>query len=66
MIVAVPKIAMPKRANVMRGQPITAEEFERMLAKVPAVSMSVGTPKRQRMHSTLHSNRSAADPPTLQ
>lgn len=37
MIAAVPKIAMPKRANGMKGRPITAEEFERMLSKVPAV-----------------------------
>ena len=36
-IAAVPKIGMPKRANGMKGRPITAEEFERMLSKVPAV-----------------------------
>jgi integrase len=40
MLPSVPKIQMPKRAKgrtLMRGRPITAEEFERMLAKVPAV-----------------------------
>jgi len=40
MLVKVPKIDMPKRvkgAKVMKGRPITGEEFERMLAKVPAV-----------------------------
>jgi integrase len=37
MIAAVPDITMPKRANGMKGRPITAEEFERMLSKVPAV-----------------------------
>jgi integrase len=36
----VPQIQMPKRAKgktFMRGRPVTAEEFERMLAKVPEV-----------------------------
>ncbi|HEY3394835.1 MAG TPA: site-specific integrase, partial [Lacipirellulaceae bacterium] len=40
LLAAVPKFAMPKRAKgakVMRGRPITLEEFERMLAVVAAV-----------------------------
>lgn len=40
MIHSVPKIRMPKRAKnskVMKGRPITAEEFDRMLEKVPQV-----------------------------
>jgi len=39
LIATVPKVKMPKRARkskVMKGRPITLEEFERMLAKVPA------------------------------
>jgi len=40
MLGAVPKIDKPHRARsqrVMKGRPITGEEFERMLAKVPEV-----------------------------
>ncbi|HEY3395397.1 MAG TPA: site-specific integrase, partial [Lacipirellulaceae bacterium] len=40
LLAVVPKLAMPKRAKaakVMKGRPITAEEFERMLAAVPNV-----------------------------
>src|SRR4029079_11181866 len=40
MIHAVPEIVMPKRAKgsrVMKGRAIVKEEFERMLAAVPAV-----------------------------
>ena len=40
MIHELPKISMPKRAKqakAMKGRPITAEEFERMLAKIPDV-----------------------------
>ena len=40
MLPRVPKIEMPKRAKkagLMKGRPITREEFERMLVKVPAV-----------------------------
>jgi integrase len=40
LLAAVPKIAMPKRikgAKVMKGRPITTEEFERMLSAVPKV-----------------------------
>lgn len=36
----VPKVQRPKRAKkakVMKGRPITTEEFERMLAKIPSV-----------------------------
>jgi len=33
----VPKFSMPKLQKGMRGRPITLEEFERMLAKVPEV-----------------------------
>ena len=39
MLTGVPTIKMPKRAKgqkVMKGRPITREEFERMLDKVPA------------------------------
>ena len=38
LLAVVPKLAMPKRAKsakVMKGRPITAEEFDRMLAVVP-------------------------------
>lgn len=38
LLAVVPKLAMPKRAKgakVMKGRPITTEEFERMLAAVP-------------------------------
>jgi len=40
LIPKAPRIEMPKRAKaakMMKGRPITGEEFERMLAKVPAV-----------------------------
>jgi integrase len=40
LLITLPKFTMPKRvkgAKVMRGRPITTEEFERMLAVVPAV-----------------------------
>lgn len=40
LLAIVPKIVMPKRvkgAKVMKGRPITTEEFERMLAAVPSV-----------------------------
>jgi integrase len=40
LLAIVPKLAMPKRAKatkVMKGRPITTEEFERMLAAVPKV-----------------------------
>lgn len=40
MIHAVPEITMPKRAKgskIMKGRPITTEEFERMLAAIPSV-----------------------------
>jgi integrase len=40
LLATVPKFAMPKRvkgAKVMRGRPVTTEEFERMLKVVPAV-----------------------------
>ena len=32
-----PKVQRAKQTRVMKGRPITTEEFERMLAKVPAV-----------------------------
>jgi integrase len=37
LIATVPEIDMPKRTAGMKGRPITTEEFERMLAKVPDV-----------------------------
>ena len=40
MLLSVPKISMPKRAKGVsraKGRPITTEEFERLLAKVPEV-----------------------------
>src|SRR4051794_25364268 len=40
LLAIVPKLTMPKRARaakVMKGRPITTEEFERMLAIVPKV-----------------------------
>ena len=46
LLVKAPKIDMPKRAKgsrVMKGRPITGEEFERMLAKVAEVV--VGQPE---------------------
>jgi len=46
LIQSVPTIKMPKRAkrasDAMKGRPITAEEFERMLAKTDAVVISKG------------------------
>jgi integrase len=42
LLSTLPKLAMPKRAKsakVMKGRPITTEEFERMLAAVPKVVM---------------------------
>jgi integrase len=46
LLVKAPKIDMPKRAKgskVMKGRPITGEEFERMLAKV--ADAAIGQPK---------------------
>ena len=40
LLVKAPRIEMPRRAkgtDVMKGRPITGEEFERMLAKVANV-----------------------------
>lgn len=37
LIHAIPEMEMPKRTAGMKGRPITSEEFERMLAKVPDV-----------------------------
>ncbi|MCC7425115.1 MAG: hypothetical protein IT428_33010 [Planctomycetaceae bacterium] len=37
LIAEVPSITMPKRTGTMRGRPVTAEEFERMLSKVRGV-----------------------------
>jgi integrase len=40
LLATVPKFAMPKRvkgAKVMRGRPITTEEFERMIEATPAI-----------------------------
>jgi integrase len=38
LLAAAPKIVMPRRlGSKMKGRPITAEEFDRMLAAVPAV-----------------------------
>jgi integrase len=40
LLAVVPKFAMPKRvkgAKVMRGRPVTLEEFERMIEAVPAI-----------------------------
>lgn len=49
LILEVPKIKRPKRAKQatastpMKGRPITSEEFERMLAKAPAVVLAKPT-----------------------
>lgn len=54
MLVKVPTIEKPKRARqqkVMRGRPVTTEEFERMLARVPGVL--TGKPNRQRKRPKL-------------
>jgi integrase len=48
LISEVPAITMPKRAKsgkMMKGRPITAEEFERMLAKVSEVIDTAGIAK---------------------
>ena len=47
MLPKLPKIEKPKRAKgskVMKGRPITGEEFERMLAKVPGVVLAKRKP----------------------
>lgn len=46
----VPKVKMPKKAKAgkMKGRPITLEEFERMLAKAPAVVGLEAAPSWQR------------------
>jgi integrase len=49
LLVKVPAVTMPKRAkgaNMMKGRPITLEEFERMLAKVEAGLLPDGGPSR--------------------
>ncbi len=46
MLAAVPKVKMPKRAKgstMMKGRPITGEEFDRMLAAVGKVFPAAGT-----------------------
>ena len=53
LLTEAPKIDMPRRARkskVMKGRPITTEEFERMLDKVPAVVGDNPT----RIHSWRH------------
>lgn len=45
-----PRVELPKRAKssrMMKGRPITAEEFDRMLAKVPSVVGEHATPSWQ-------------------
>ena len=47
MLAEVPKIKMPKRAKgskVMKGRPITGEEFDRMLDKVDSIVNDVVAP----------------------
>jgi integrase len=47
LLAKAPRIEMPKRArgaDVMKGRPITTEEFERLLAKVPEVVGQEATP----------------------
>ena len=47
---AMPKIQKPKRAKgskIMKGRPITAEEFERMLAKAETIVGAEGVPSWQ-------------------
>ncbi len=53
MLAAVPKIEMPKRAkgkSLMRGRPITTEEFDRILAAVKKVRSSDVAAWRHYMH----------------
>jgi integrase len=40
----IPKSGMPKKRKTMKGRPITAEEFERMLAKVRSVVGEAAAP----------------------
>jgi hypothetical protein len=50
--IGAPTIDRPARAkdsSVMKGSPITAEEFERMLDKVPGIVVDVATPSWQRL-----------------
>ena len=53
MIAAVPKIKRPKRAkkggrgSKAKGRPVTTEEFERMLVKVPAAIAEYRRRKRE-------------------
>lgn len=47
LLAVLPAFSMPKRvkgAKVMRGRPITGEEFDRMLAAVPAVVENAAAP----------------------
>lgn len=51
MMPKLPHIEPPKRAKgskLMKGRPITGEEFERMLAKIPAVVLSKRTKARKK------------------
>lgn len=50
LIAVAPKIRMPRRAKkpkLMKGRPVTAGEFERMLAAVPAVLFPEGVPVKE-------------------
>jgi hypothetical protein len=62
LLAVVPKLVMPKRAKaakMMKGRPITTEEFERMLAAVPHVVAQKPTNKASR------DNTAAADPAAM-
>ncbi len=50
LVAAVPKVELPKRSRnkrMMRGRPITGEEFERMLDKIASVVGPLGAPSWQ-------------------
>lgn len=65
MLRDVPAIQMPKRARGqkhMKGRPITLEEFERMLAKVPAVVLTRPRQRRTRIVLSLARAQAAGRP----
>ena len=60
----VPLVEMPKRANsgkLMKGRPITTEEFERVLAKVPEVICRLKQPAAVRQPDDADRLKSAQD-----
>lgn len=60
---AVPSIEMPKRAKgskMMKGRPITGEEFERMLAAVPKLFLTID-PTKESNPEVIERDKAAAE-----